>query len=53
MYYLKSKVLEVKYNEFIPDFISKKIGINALSQMSFSKFMNSIDKYKGGNLSDI
>ena len=53
MYHINSKVLEVKYNEFIPDFISRKIGLNTLSQTSFSKFLNSIDRYKGGNLSDI
>jgi len=52
MYYLNAKILEVKYNELIPDFIGKKIGINYLSETSFSKFMNSIDKYKGGNIND-
>ena len=53
MYYLNSKVLEVKYNEFIPDFISKKIGLNYLNQTSFSKFLKSMDSFKGGNIYDI
>lgn len=52
MYYLKNKILEVKYNDFIPDFIFKNINLNNLSQTSFSKFLNSIDSFKGGNLND-
>ena len=50
MYYLNEKVLEIKYNELIPDFILKKININHLNNTSFSKFLNSIESNKGGNI---
>lgn len=52
MYYLKNKVLEIKYDDFIPDFIFKKLNINHLSQSSFSKFKSCVDKLRGGNLDD-
>ena len=43
VYYLNEKILEVKYNNFIPDFIRYKIKLNHLEQTSFSKFNNSIN----------
>ncbi|MBE6139427.1 MAG: polyphosphate polymerase domain-containing protein [Firmicutes bacterium] len=43
VYYLKDKILEVKYNELIPDFIRYKLELNHLEQISFSKFNNCID----------
>ena len=52
MYYLKDKVLEIKYDELIPDFILKKLNINHLSNTSFSKFLNSIELSRGGNIND-
>lgn len=42
-YYLNDKILEVKYNELIPDFIRYKLELNYLEQISFSKFNNCID----------
>lgn len=42
-YYLKEKILEVKYNELIPDFIRYRLELNHLEQISFSKFNNCID----------
>lgn len=47
VYYLKDKVLEVKYDELIPDFIRYKLELNHLEQISFSKFNNCIDSNKG------
>lgn len=47
VYYLKDKILEVKYNELIPDFIRYKLELNHLEQISFSKFNNCIDKLNG------
>ena len=43
VYYLKEKILEVKYNELIPDFIRYRLELNHLEQTSFSKFNNCID----------
>ena len=43
VYYLKDKILEVKYNELIPDFIRYRLELNHLEQISFSKFNNCID----------
>ena len=43
VYYLNEKILEVKYNELIPDFIRYRLELNHLEQISFSKFNNCID----------
>ena len=43
LYYLKDKILEVKYNELIPDFIRFRLELNHLEQTSYSKFNNCID----------
>ncbi|MBQ2946750.1 MAG: polyphosphate polymerase domain-containing protein [Bacilli bacterium] len=43
VHYLKDKILEVKYNELIPDFIRYRLELNHLEQISFSKFNNCID----------
>ena len=43
VYYLKNKILEVKYNELIPDFIRYRLELNHLEQVSFSKFNNCIE----------
>lgn len=43
VYYLKDKILEVKYNELIPDFIRYRLELNHLDQVSFSKFNNCIE----------
>jgi len=43
VYYLKDKILEVKYNELLPDFIRCRLQLNNLEQTSFSKFNNCID----------
>ena len=43
VYYLKDKILEVKYNELIPDFIRYRLELNHLDRISFSKFNNCID----------
>ena len=43
VYYLNEKILEVKYNELIPDFIRYRLELNHLEQTSFSKFNNCID----------
>ena len=42
-YYLSDKILEVKYNELIPDFIRFRLELNHLEQISFSKFNNCIE----------
>ena len=34
VYYLNDKILEVKYNELIPDFIRFRLELNHLEQMS-------------------
>ena len=44
VYYLNDKILEIKYNELIPDFIRYRLELNHLEQISFSKFNNCIDK---------
>ena len=41
--YLEDKLLEVKYNELIPDFIRFRLELNHLEQTSFSKFNTCID----------
>ena len=43
VWYLEDKVLEVKYNELIPDFIRFRLELNHLQQVSFSKFNNCIE----------
>ena len=43
VYYLENKILEIKYDEFIPDFIRFRLELNHLEQKSFSKFNNCID----------
>ena len=43
VYYLQDKILEVKYNELIPDFIRFRLELNHLEQTSFSKFNNCIE----------
>lgn len=43
IHYLNDKILEVKYNELIPDFIRFRLELNHLEQTSFSKFNNCID----------
>lgn len=43
VYYLQNKILEIKYNELIPDFIRFRLELNHLEQTSFSKFNNCID----------
>lgn len=46
VYYLEHKILEIKYDEFIPDFIRFRLELNHLEQNSFSKFNNCIDSLK-------
>ena len=43
VYCLSDKILEVKYNELIPDFIRYRLELNHLEQTSYSKFNNCID----------
>ena len=43
VHYLEDKILEVKYNELIPDFIRFRLELNHLEQTSYSKFNNCID----------
>lgn len=43
VHYLNNKILEVKYDELIPDFIRYRLELNHLEQISFSKFNNCID----------
>ena len=43
VWHLEDKVLEVKYNELIPDFIRFRLQLNHLEQVSFSKFNNCIE----------
>ena len=47
VYYLNDKILEVKYNELIPDFIRFRLELNHLEQMSYSKFNNCLDSLNG------
>ena len=44
LHYLDNKILEVKYNELIPDFIRFRLELNHLEQISFSKFNNCIER---------
>ena len=43
VHYLENRILEIKYDEFIPDFIRFRLELNHLEQNSFSKFNNCID----------
>ena len=43
VHYLEDKILEVKYNELIPDFIRFRLELNHLEQTSYSKFNNCLD----------
>ena len=52
VHYLNDRVLEIKYDELIPDFILKKINVGNLRNTSFSKFLKSVDNLKGGNISE-
>ena len=45
--HLEDKLLEVKYNELIPDFIRFRLELNHLEQTSFSKFNNCMDNLNG------
>lgn len=45
-HYLKYKILEVKYDEFIPDFIRYKIEVNHLEQTAFSKYFMCMSELK-------
>lgn len=47
VYYLNDKILEVKYNDLIPDFIRYRLELNHLDQISFSKFNNCIEGMLG------
>lgn len=47
VYYIHEKVLEVKYNELIPDFIRYRLELNHLEQVSFSKFNKCINSLNG------
>ena len=44
-YYINNRILEVKYSEFIPEFILERINVTRLNQTSFSKFKTCIDDY--------
>lgn len=44
-YYLSSKILEVKYDTIIPDFIRYKLELNHLEETSFSKFNKCIEDF--------
>ncbi len=44
--YLSDYILEVKYNNFLPDFIRVGLALNSLEQTSFSKFKNCIERSK-------
>lgn len=43
-------VLEVKYNDFIPDYIRHKLQLNELTKTSYSKFIKSIYILKKGGM---
>lgn len=47
MRYLCDKILEVKYDEFIPDYVRYRLQLNSLHQISYSKFNNCIDDLNG------
>lgn len=44
VHYLEDKILEIKYNELIPDFIRFRLELNHLEQISYSKFNNCIER---------
>ena len=46
-HYLGDKILEIKYNELIPDFVRFRLELNHLEQISYSKFNNCIDRLNG------
>ncbi len=39
-------ILEVKYNEFLPDFIAQSLNMNSIRQISFSKYRTCRENYK-------
>ena len=41
-------VLEVKYNEFIPDFLLQILEKNTMWKTSFSKYRSACEVYRGG-----
>lgn len=43
LYCIEEELLEIKYNELIPDFIRYRLELNHLYQTSFSKFNNCMD----------
>ena len=47
VHYLEDKILEIKYNELIPDFVRFRLELNHLEQISYSKFNNCIDRLNG------
>lgn len=47
VHYLDDKILEIKYNELIPDFVRFRLELNHLEQISYSKFNNCIDRLNG------
>lgn len=47
VHYLKEKILEVKYNELIPDFVRFRLELNHLEITSFSKFNNCLNNLNG------
>lgn len=47
---LDEKVLEIKYDEFIPDFIRYRLQLNNLEETSFSKYAKCMDKMLGGKI---
>ena len=47
VHYLIDKLLEVKYDDLIPDFIRYRLELNHLEQTSFSKFNNCMDSLNG------
>lgn len=48
VHYLNDKLLEIKYDDMIPDFIRFRLELNHLEQISFSKFNNCMDNLNGG-----
>ena len=47
---LDEKVLEIKYDEFIPDFIRYRLELNNLEETAFSKYAKCMDKLLGGKV---
>lgn len=43
-------VLEVKYDDFIPDYLRYKLQLNNLYRTSYSKFAQSINIMKKGGM---